>query len=223
MKKNINLPKHIAIILDGNGRYAKRRGLPRSFGHYRGGMNLVDIASYTNKIGIQMLTVYAFSTENWKRPEDEVKFLMSKPIEMIHDNLEKFKSSTIKVLFKGRRDRIPKSLLETIEMLEDLTKDHEGMILNICFDYGSYDELLRAVQLSKEITCDAITSNLMIPTPVDLLIRTGGEYRLSNFMLWQISYAELYFTKVLWPAFNQRHLNKALKVYSKRHRRFGGL
>ena len=91
MKKNINLPKHIAIILDGNGRYAKRRGLPRSFGHYRGGMNLVDIASYTNKIGIQMLTVYAFSTENWKRPEDEVKFLMSKPIEMIHDNLEKFK------------------------------------------------------------------------------------------------------------------------------------
>lgn len=108
-------------------------------------------------------------------------------------------------------------------MLEDLTKDHEGMILNICFDYGSYDELLRAVQLSKEITCDEITSNLMIPTPVDLLIRTGGEYRLSNFMLWQISYAELYFTKVLWPAFNQRHLNKALKVYSKRHRRFGGL
>lgn len=223
MKKISNLPNHIAIILDGNGRWAKKRALPRSLGHYQGGMNLVTIANYADTYGIKQLSVYAFSTENWNRPEDEVNYLMTKPIEMIEKNLEKFEKSRIKIVFKGRRDRISKLLLETIEKLELLTKDHVGMTLNICFDYGSYDELLTAFGKVKTFTKEALSEALMIKEPVDLLIRTGGEQRLSNFMLWQISYAELYFTKTYWPAFNKRAFDKALIDYSKRKRRFGGL
>lgn len=223
MKKISNLPSHIAIILDGNGRWAKRRGLPRSLGHYQGGMNLVTIANYAETYGIKQLSVYAFSTENWNRPKDEVDYLMTKPIEMIEKNLEKFENSNIKIVIKGRKDRISKALLAVMIKLENLTKDHMGLTLNICFDYGSYDELLQAFSQVSEFTKEAVIDKLMIKEPVDLLIRTGGEMRLSNFMLWQMSYAELYFTKKYWPEFNKRAFDQALIEFSKRKRRFGGL
>ncbi|HEY8405501.1 MAG TPA: polyprenyl diphosphate synthase [Acholeplasma sp.] len=223
MAKITSLPNHIAIILDGNGRWAKRRGLPRSMGHYYGAMNLVRIATYANKLGINMMSVYAFSTENWNRPKDEVDYLMTKPVELINENLQKIKDSNIKVLIKGRRDRISDEILKTIEKLEEATKDHDGLILNVCFDYGSFDEITHAAKSAKDINETSIQNNLYITEPVDLLIRTGGELRLSNFLLWQSAYAELYFTKTFWPQFKERNLNKALKEFSKRDRRFGGI
>jgi len=223
MAKITSLPNHIAIILDGNGRWAKRRGLPRSMGHYYGAMNLVRIATYANKLGINMMSVYAFSTENWNRPKDEVDYLMTKPVELINENLQKIKDSNIKVLIKGRRDRISDEILKTIEKLEEATKDHDGLILNVCFDYGSFDEITHAAKSAKDINETSIQNNLYITEPVDLLIRTGGELRLSNFLLWQSAYAELYFTKTFWPQFKERSLNKALKEFSKRDRRFGGI
>lgn len=223
MRKITHLPNHIAIILDGNGRWAKKRGLPRSLGHYSGAMNLVKIANYADKLGIKMMTVYAFSTENWNRPQDEVDYLMTKPVEMIRENLSKIKDSSLKILVKGRRDRISKEVLETIELLEDATKDHQGMVLNVCFDYGSYDELLTAFSKVKEFNEESLRKELYIQDPVDLLIRTGGELRLSNFLLWQAAYAELIFTKKYWPAFSPKDLYKACLLYSKRDRRFGGI
>ncbi|WP_162164075.1 polyprenyl diphosphate synthase [Acholeplasma hippikon] len=223
MRNISNLPNHIAIILDGNGRWAKKRGLPRQLGHYQGALNLVTIANYANERGIKQLTVYAFSTENWKRPKEEVDYLMTKPVEMIEKNIEKFKSSTIKIQVKGRRDRIPEALLNSIVNLENITKDHTGLVLNVCLDYGAYDELITAMRLAKEISIEEIEKNLMVKDAVDLLIRTSGEMRVSNFLLWQIAYAEFYFTKKHWPAFSKKELEKALKSYSKRQRRFGGL
>jgi undecaprenyl diphosphate synthase len=217
------LPRHVAIILDGNGRWAKKRLLPRQAGHYQGGQNLVTIAQYANQVGIKMLTVYAFSTENWKRPKEEVDYLMTKPAQMIMENIEKFKKSDIKILIQGRKDRIPEKLLNAIRLLEDVTKDHQGMVLNICFDYGSYDELLTAFKAVKEFTVEEVYKNLMVKEPVDLLIRTSGELRISNFLLWQIAYAEFYFTKKHWPEFTKKEFNKAMKSYAKRNRRFGGL
>ncbi len=218
------IPAHVAIILDGNGRWAKKYGQPRSFGHYQGGRNLFTVARAAKNLGIQKLTVYAFSTENWKRPEDEVNYLMTKPIEMFYQNRDKFLKIDYKITFVGRRDRFSKELLEVIDIIEDETKSNEGFELTIAADYGAYDEIITAANLSeKPITRESIENNLMVKEPVDLLIRTSGEQRISNFLLWQISYAELYFTKVHWPAFNEKELKKALKNYQERHRRFGGL
>lgn len=223
MKNIENIPEHIAIILDGNGRWARSRGLPRNLGHFQGGHNIVKIANHANDLGVKMMSIYTFSTENWKRPEDEVDYLMTKPTELLEKNLEKIKNSPIKILVQGRKDRVPSQLLKTINKIEELTKDHKGMILNVCFDYGSYDELLTAFSKVKEFTVEAVYNELMIKKPVDLLIRTSGELRISNFLLWQIAYAELYFVKKHWPAFSKRDLNKAIKSYAKRNRRFGGL
>ncbi len=218
------IPAHVAIILDGNGRWAKKYGQPRSFGHYQGGRNLFTVARAAKNLGIQKLTVYAFSTENWKRPEDEVNYLMTKPIEMFHQNRDKILKIDYKITFVGRRDRFSKELIEVIDIIEDETKSNEGFELIIAVDYGAYDEIIRAANLSeKPITRESIENNLMVKEPVDLLIRTSGEQRISNFLLWQISYSELYFTKVYWPAFNEKELKKALKNYQERHRRFGGL
>lgn len=218
-----NLPKHVAIILDGNGRWAKKMHLPRSAGHYQGGLNLARIADYANKRGIEELSVYAFSTENWKRPQEEVDYLMTKPIEIVNKNKEKIYASKIRIRFQGRKDRFSKELLELMAEVEETTQNESGMILNICVDYGSYDEILTTIQNSTIKDEDDLTKNLMITKPVDFLIRTGGEQRLSNFLLWQLAYAELYFTKRYWPVFKEKHFNKALKEYSKRQRRFGGL
>jgi len=218
------VPSHVAIILDGNGRWAKKYGQPRSFGHLQGGKNLFRIANAAQKLGIKKLTVYAFSTENWKRPQEEVNFLMTKPIEMFHENKDRIKEIDYKITFAGRRDRLSKELLDVMQTIEAETKKNQGFELTIAVDYGSYDELLAAInQLDKPVTKEDIESHLMIQEPVDLLIRTSGEQRLSNFLLWQVSYAEFYFTKVHWPAFTEKELKKALKNYMKRQRRFGGL
>ncbi len=218
------IPKHVAIILDGNGRWAKKHGQPRSFGHYQGGKNLFRVAKAAQKMGINKLTVYAFSTENWKRPEDEVNYLMTKPIEMFHENRERFSEIDYKITFAGRRDRFSKELLEVIDIIEDETKENVGFELTIAADYGAYDEIVKAANLSeKPVTIESITANLMVKKPVDLLIRTSGEQRLSNFLLWQVSYAEFYFAKVHWPSFSEKELKKAIKSYQSRQRRFGGL
>jgi undecaprenyl diphosphate synthase len=219
-----NIPTHVAIILDGNGRWAKKYGQPRSFGHYQGGRNLFSIATAAKKLGIKKLTVYAFSTENWKRPEDEVNYLMTKPIELFNENRNRIHEIDYRVTFAGRRDRFSKELLEVIETIEQETKDNQGFELTIAADYGSFDELVTAVNKCKHpIRKEDIEKHLMVKEPVDLLIRTSGEQRLSNFLLWQASYAEFYFTKVHWPAFREKHLKKAIQSYQKRHRRFGGL
>lgn len=223
MRKIKHVPQHVAIILDGNGRWAKRRGLPRSIGHYYGGKNISTIAKYANKIGIKQLTLYAFSTENWNRPQEEVDYLMSMPVEIIDQYFDKITNSTMKIEVVGRRDRIPNVLLETIERLEKATKHHLGLNLVLCVDYGAYDEILTAVKKTKHLSIDEITRNMMVVKPVDLLIRPGGELRLSNFLLWQSAYAELYFLKKFWPAFKAGDLHKACMAYSKRNRRFGGI
>ena len=218
------VPKHVAIILDGNGRWAKKRGQPRSFGHYMGGRNLFVVAKAAKKLGIQKLSVYAFSTENWKRPADEVNYLMTKPIEMYHENKHRIQEIDYKIVFSGRRDRFSEALLTVIQEIEEKTKNHQGFELNICIDYGSYDEIITAVNtLEKPITKESFEQALMVKEPVDLLIRTSGEQRLSNFLLWQVSYAEFYFAKVHWPSFNEKQLLKAVKAYQNRQRRFGGL
>jgi undecaprenyl diphosphate synthase len=189
-----------------------------------GGRNLFSVANYAKEMGIQKLSVYAFSTENWKRPQEEVDYLMTKPIELYHENKDKFNKIDYKIIFSGRRDRFSKELLEVMTEMENLTKDHQGFVLNVCVDYGSYDEIITAVnQLDKPVTRESLESKLMVKEPVDLLIRTSGEMRVSNFLLWQIAYAEFYFAKVHWPSFNKKQLEKAIKSYQKRQRRFGGL
>jgi len=222
--KDLKIPEHVAIILDGNGRWAKKYGQPRSFGHLQGGKNLFSVAKIAKEMGIKKLTVYAFSTENWKRPKDEINYLMTKPIEMYYENKHRIKEIDYKVTFAGRKDRLSKELLEVILEITEQTKNNTSFELCVALDYGSYDEIITAVnQLEKPVTREAIESKLMVKEPVDLLIRTSGEMRLSNFLLWQVSYAEFYFTKVHWPAFNKKELMKAIKSYSKRQRRFGGL
>ena len=230
------VPKHIAIIMDGNGRWAKKRGMPRTFGHKKGSENLKDVAIQCKEMGIKALSVYAFSTENWSRPKEEIDFLMDLPKEFEETFKGKFEEYDIRVIFSGRRDRFPKHVQELIKRVEDKTKDRTGMILNICFDYGSYTEILTGVkELCKmykngEIELDDINAELMsnqlytkeLPD-LDLLIRTSGEERISNFLLWQLAYSELYFPKVHWPAFNKKQLYKAIDNFQKRNRRFGGL
>lgn len=231
-----DVPKHIAIIMDGNGRWAKKRNMPRTYGHKKGSENLKDIAIACKKIGIKALSVYAFSTENWSRPKNEIDYLMKLPTEFEKSFKGKFEENEIRVIFSGRRDRFNPEIIELIQRVEEKTKDREGMILNICFDYGSYHEIIGAV---KEIASDVKESKIKINEideemisnhlytrelpKLDLLIRTSGEKRISNFLLWQLAYAELYFAKVHWPAFNEKELLKAIDDFQKRNRRFGGL
>lgn len=221
----LNLPNHLAIILDGNGRWAKKRGMPRIYGHQQGVKNLIKISKYCNEIGIKNLTVYAFSTENWNRPKEEVDYLM----ELLKSNFERLSKKTdgdvcIKVI--GEKTNLREDLLEIINKVEESTKNNKGMKLNIAFNYGSRDELVHAMKSvvanGEEITKESISKYLYVQD-VDLLIRTSGECRISNFLLWQISYSEFYFTKVHWPAFNKKELDKALIDFSSRNRRFGGL
>lgn len=219
----MKIPNHIAIILDGNGRWAKRRKLPRNLGHYNGAVNLFKIANKAKELGVSYLTVYAFSTENWSRPDEEVNYLMSKPLEYLNENEHRLNEIKYKVEFKGRRDRIPKAMLETIERLERATKDNKGMVLQVAFDYGSKDELFNAFSKVEKFDEEDLRKHLYIKQDVDLLIRTSGEQRLSNFLLWQSAYAEFLFVKKHWPSFKEKDLLKAIKTYNKRERRFGGL
>ncbi len=231
-----NIPKHIAIILDGNGRWANKRMLERNIGHYYGALNLSKIVLECDKIGVKYLTVFAFSTENWKRPAKEVNYLMTKPIEMVKKYINEIKNSNIKIKVLGRKDRINEQLLNTINEVEFFTKKHTGLTLNICFDYGARYDIINATKkisedvLNRKIKIDEITIDYFknyLETKniidVDLLIRTSGEIRISNFLLFEIAYAELYFTKCLWPDFNKKELYKAINIYQNRNRRFGGL
>lgn len=230
------LPDHIALILDGNGRWAKRRMLPRTMGHRKGAFNIKTIASYANKIGIKYMTVYCFSTENWSRPQSEVDYIMHKPVGYLKRYKDDLINSTIKITFIGRRDRIPNDFLEILSYLEEKTKDHTGLCLTLCIDYGSLEEVKHAVKeiakevLDKKVAIDDIDENTIFNhlytknlPPVDLLIRTSGEQRISNYLMLQIAYAELYFTDVYWPDFNEEELLKAIDNYQHRNRRFGGL
>ena len=230
------MPRHVAIILDGNGRWAKRRGRPRTYGHEKGALNIKTVAMEAHRLGIEVLSVYAFSTENWKRPESETGFLMKLPKRFEESYRDDFKEADIRVVFSGRRDRIGEDNRKFMEESEEKTKDREGMVVNICFDYGGRTEITEATRTiarqvkSGEIPVDSITEETVddhlyhpeLP-PVDLLIRTSGAQRLSNYMLWEASYAELYFTKTHWPAFNEKKLQKAIDDYQKRDRKFGGL
>ena len=234
--KSKSMPEHIAIILDGNGRWAKKRKLSRQLGHKQGAVNLQKITLEAHKLGIKYMSVYAFSTENWKRPKDEIEYLMKLPKVFEEEYKDSFKEYDIRVVFSGRRDRLSKDNLALIDRVEDKTKNRKGLTLNVCLDYGSQYEITEAAKalakdvLENKVTIDAIDEAMIesklytkhMPN-VDLLIRTSGEIRLSNFLLWQVAYAEFYFTKRHWPAFRQKDLYKAVNHYQKRDRKFGGL
>lgn len=232
-KKNTNrtLPKHIAIIMDGNGRWAKRRSMPRSAGHVAGAKTFKDIARYCNKIGLEYLTVYAFSTENWKRPKDEVESIMNLLRDYLKD-AENFKSDNIRVKFIGNLEPLADDIKELIKKDEEGSKDATGLKLNIAINYGGRDEITNAVKKIVEsgvgadnITEQTISDNLCtsgMPDP-DFIIRPSGEYRLSNYLIWQSAYAEYWFSDVLWPDFKPYHLEKAIDEFNHRNRRFGGI
>ena len=225
------LPRHIAIIMDGNGRWAKKRSLPRSAGHAAGAKTFKDIARYCNKIGLEYLTVYAFSTENWKRPKEEVDGIMK----LLRDYLidaENFKDENIRVKFLGNLGVLDEDIKALIKKNEDGSKDATGLNLNIAINYGGKDEITRAVRdivkegiPAEEITEEVISEHLYtkgMPDP-DFIIRPSGEYRLSNYLIWQSAYAEYWFSDILWPDFKPRHLEQAIDEYNHRNRRFGGV
>ncbi len=234
--ENIILPEHIGIIMDGNGRWAKKRGLPRTAGHTAGAQTFRKIARYCSDIGIKYLTVYAFSTENWKRPKEEVDAIMKLFKDYLIEAINDFKDDSIVVKFIGDRSVFSDDMLSLIEQNERDSKDRDGMVLNIAMNYGGRDEIVSAVKnISKDIkdgklsvddiNCDLISDNIYTkgqPDP-DLIIRPSGEYRTSNFLLWQSAYAEYCIMDVLWPDFKPKHLDKALFEYAKRNRRFGGI
>ncbi|PYZ98042.1 isoprenyl transferase [Alteribacter lacisalsi] len=231
-----NIPGHVAIIMDGNGRWAKKRGLPRVAGH-REGMNVIKkIVKQSNRLGVGVLTLYAFSTENWKRPKPEVDFLMRLPERFLKSELPKLIEENVQVRITGSKEALPDHTREAVNKAIDDTRHNDGMVLNFALNYGSRHEMVEAVKnlYSKvedgemsidEVNEEAISSSLMtggLADP-DLLIRTSGEIRLSNFMLWQLAYAEFWFTDVLWPDFSENHFEEAIAVYQKRTRRYGGV
>jgi len=230
------LPEHIAIILDGNGRWAKRRGLPRTAGHQEGSVNVKATSILCADLGIKALTVYAFSTENWKRPVEEVKFLMKLPIRFFDEWAPELMENNIRMRIIGNEKELPQELQDKVLEVQEMTKGNTKMTLTIALNYGSQDEIKQAMQSigndiatgklkPEDIDETVIESKLMTAglPPLDLLIRTSGEERISNFLLWQLAYAELYFTEVPWPDFKEPEFLQALKEYQSRNRRFGGL
>ena len=227
--------KHIAIIMDGNGRWAKKRGLVRSIGHKEGSKMLERIAIHTLELGIPYLSVFAFSTENFKRSKEEVDFLMNLFIEMFTKKFKKLKEKGVKVVFSGRRENLREDVLESMDFITEETKNNDKLTLNICLNYGGQSEIVDTTKkliekvLNNEIKLEDIDTNIFeenlyqkLP-PIDLLIRTSGEYRISNFMLWESSYSEYYFTDTLFPDFNEKEFDKALEEFYKRTRKFGGV
>ena len=233
----IELPSHVGIIMDGNGRWAKKRGLPRSAGHTQGAKVFKQITIYASKIGIKYLTVYAFSTENWKRPGEEVSALMRLFKEYMIEALTDFQDDDVVTRFIGDRSKFPDELLDLMEKCEYDSKDRNGMVLNIAMNYGGRDELVHAFRnIAKkvrdgsidpdDIDAKLVSDNLYTSgqDDPDLIIRPSGEYRTSNFLLWQSAYSEyVIMDDVLWPDFTPEHFNKALLEYSKRSRRYGGV
>ena len=230
------LPDHVAIIMDGNGRWATRRGLPRIAGHKAGEESITDVVRASSEWGLGALTLFAFSTENWNRPDNEVKFLMSFNRNLLEKRVEEFHERNIRIRHLGRRDKIPPSTLKTIDNAVELTLNNTGMALNIAFNYGGRAEIVDAIRkLCDDLSRGKINPREMdeesfraylyapeVPDP-DLLVRTAGEMRISNFLIWELAYAEIYMTEVLWPDFRRQHLAEAIKEYQSRERRFGSI
>lgn len=230
------LPRHIAIILDGNGRWAKRRGLPRTAGHAAGAETFRRIATYCKDIGIDYLTVYAFSTENWKRPREEVDAIMGLLGKYLREAVDTMERDHIRLKILGDPEILPKNLRDLIDETADISTHYEGFQANVCLNYGGRDEILRAARQfaadcasgkrkPEELEEGLFSSYLDsagIPDP-ELIIRPSGELRLSNFLLWQCAYSEFYFTDVLWPDFDEAELDRAIAAYRTRDRRFGGV
>lgn len=230
------VPQHIAIVMDGNGRWAKAKGFPRSVGH-RNGVNSVDkVVEACKEVGVRYLSVYAFSTENWKRPKDEVNTLMQLLVEFAHSKLSKISRNNVRVVILGDLEAVPAYAKDALSNLMEQTRSNTGLTLNLCINYGSRWEILAAAQrfarqvqqgerqpedLNEELFSSYLTTAGM-PDP-EMMIRTSGEQRLSNFLLWQLAYAELYFTNVFWPDFREKELLMAISWYQHRDRRFGGL
>ncbi len=237
VKDNIsgkNIPGHVAIIMDGNGRWAAKRNLPRSAGHKAGVESLREIIAACIDLKIKHLTVYSLSSENWKRPKKEIKFLLNLFMVTLRNELKLLESYGVRLRLIGDRTGMPPEILKAYEDAESKTSNNKVLNFNIALNYGSRQEIIGAVRKIcrdvekgrlkySDIDADIFSKNLLtwdIPDP-DLLIRTSGEYRISNFLLWQISYTELYFSKVLWPDFKRNYFLKAVREYQKRHRRFG--
>ena len=231
------LPNHVGIVMDGNGRWAKLRGLPRTDGHTAGEEAMWDTVVGANELGLGWLTMFAFSSENWKRPKAEVAFLMGFNRGLLRRRRDELHRMNVRVRFLGRRDwKVPRSVLKEMEISEELTRHNTGMTLTIAFNYGGRVEVVDAVKRliadhdagrlkGEKLTPESISSRLYhadMPDP-DLIIRTSGEERISNFLLWQAAYSELYFTPVYWPDFDREQLYEAIRDYQKRSRRFGAI
>ncbi len=230
------VPEHVAIIMDGNGRWAQKRGLPRIMGHREGMKSIREVVRVANELGIKSLTLYAFSTENWTRPEEEVSFLMKLPAQFLESDLKELDAQNVKVEVAGEVSRLPHFTREAVEQAKLDTQHNTGLRLIFALNYGGRDELVQVMQkLGKQvqagtlspdaITTETIERELMTGsvTDVDFVIRTSGEQRLSNFLLWQAAYAEFYFTDVLWPEFRRNAFLAAIEDYNQRTRRFGGV
>ena len=229
------VPRHIAIILDGNGRWAKRRGLPRTAGHMAGAETFRRIATYCKNIGVEYLTVYAFSTENWKRPEEEVGTIMKLLGRYLDEAIRTMEKDHIRMKVFGELARLSPKLREMVDRTDEISQHYQGFQANICLNYGGRDEIIHAARryardyaegrVQGELSEEQFGNYLYsagIPDP-DLLIRPGGEMRISNFLLWQCAYAEFYFTDVLWPDFTPEELDKAIGEFNRRDRRYGGV
>jgi undecaprenyl diphosphate synthase len=231
------IPAHVAIVMDGNGRWAQQRGLPRTDGHGAGEDALWDTVKGGVQVGLKWLTVFAFSTENWSRPTPEVLYLMNFNRSLLRRRRDELNRMNVRIRFIGRRNwRVPRSVLKEIQIAEDLTRENTGMTFTIAFNYGGRAEVVDAVrQIAREVCAGdlraskiderTIAEHLYSPDmpPPDLLIRTSGEERISNFLLWEVAYSELWFTPVFWPDFDREHLFEAIRDFQKRSRRYGGL
>lgn len=230
----MNVPKHVAIIMDGNGRWATNKGLARSAGHLEGSKTIEKLAIHAMDMGIKVLSIYAFSTDNFKRSQEEVDYLMNLFIKSFKTKFDKLMKKGAKVVFSGRKINLRDDVIKAMEEIEERTKDNTKATLNICLNYGGQEEIIDAsIKLAKDINKGLDISNFKredfykylyqdLP-PIDLMIRTGGEERVSNFMLYQLSYSEFYFTKTLFPDFDKSEFNKAIFIYDNKDRRFGGL
>jgi undecaprenyl diphosphate synthase len=228
-----SVPRHVAIVMDGSGRWAQRRGLPRTEGHGAGEESLVDTTYGALSCGVKALTVFAFSTENWRRPVDEVRYLMNFNRGLLERRQHELNADGVRIVFSGRRDwRVPRGVLSRMDEATELTKNNKDLTLNIAFNYGGRAEIVDAV---RELVADKVPAKKIdekmikarmyhpeLPDP-DLVVRTSGEYRISNFLLWEMAYSELIFTDVLWPDFRREDLFRAIEQYQHRERRFGGV
>ena len=230
----MNTPRHVAIIMDGNGRWATAKGLPRAAGHRAGSENLKKVLPHLKKRGVQVVTLYAFSSENWNRPKEEVETLIKLFREYLNNDINEFKKQGTRLSFIGNRLRFPADIAEKMTLLENETKNNTDFHIVLALSYGAHDDITEAVRkiaeqvlsgilMPNDIVPNTLTENLstcLLPAP-DLIIRTSGEQRLSNFLLWEAAYSEFYFSDVHWPDFDEKQIDKALDVYAGRHRRYG--